>query len=130
MRNAMTDRIDARHDERGFTLAELLVAMTLTLVVLAGAFEVLQEATRPSAQAAPTSEVNQNLRVAMNIVIRDLIQAGEGDYGLRTGVSIPSGDGVDQIVRPGPEGADWRFPEEYTVLPAVSPASGLGIEVN
>lgn len=126
----MTDPIDARRNERGFTIAELLVAMTLTLIVLAGAFEVLQEASRSSAQAAATSEVNQNLRVAMNVVIRDLIQAGEGDYALRTGVSIPHGAGVDLIVRPGPAEAGWTFPDEYTVLPAVSPASGLGAEVN
>jgi len=49
---------------------------------------------------------------------------------LRTGVSIPSGDGVDLIVRPGPEGADWHFPAEYTVLPAISPASGIGVQIN
>ena len=130
MPDAITTRIERRGDDGGFTLAELMVAMSVTLIVLAGAFEVVQQAGRASALAASTSDVNQNLRVAMNVVIRDLIQAGEGDYGLRTGVSIPSGDGVDLIVRPGPEGADWHFPAEYTVLPAISPASGIGVQIN
>lgn len=116
--------------ERGLTLAELLVSMTLTLVVLAGVFEVLQQAGRTSATAASVTDVNQSIRVAMNVVIRDLIRAGEGDFSLRTGVSIPNGDGVDLIVRPSSPDTDWFFPATYTVLPAVSPADGLGPTVN
>lgn len=130
MPNDTSRPLGPRRGESGFTLAELMVAMTVTLIVLAGAFEVVQQSARASALAVSTSDVNQNLRVAMNVVIRDLIQAGEGDYGLRTGVSIPNGPGVDLIVRPGPAGADWRFPADYTVLPAVSPESGLGIAIN
>jgi len=70
------------------------------------------------------------MRVAMNVILRDLIQTGEGDFALRTGVAIPSGDGAVQIVRPGPPGSDWAFSSDYTALPAVSPASGIGPTVN
>ena len=117
-------------NDRGFSLTELLVGATLSLVVLAGVFEVLQQATRASNDAVTMTDVNQNVRVAMNVVIRDLVQAGEGDYSLRTGVPIPSGDGAEQIVRPSPAGITWLFPASYTVLPAVSPANGLGATVN
>lgn len=120
----------AARGNRGFTLTELLVAMSVTLAVTGAAFSALRDATRIAQAAAVMSDVNQTLRVAMNTVIRDLIQAGEGDYSLRTGVSIPSGDGVDPIVRPSPPGADWFFPAAYTALPAVSPASGAGPVVN
>lgn len=116
--------------ERGFSLVELLVGMTLTLVILAGALGVLQDAARASNEAAAITDVNQNIRVAMNMVIRDLVQAGEGDYSLRTGVSVPNGDGVDPIVRPSPDDAEWFFPASYTVLPAVSTGNGLGATVN
>jgi prepilin-type N-terminal cleavage/methylation domain-containing protein len=116
--------------ERGFSLTELLVSLTLTLTVLAGAYSAMREAGDATRQAATTSDLNQNLRVAMNIFIRDLSQAGEGDYGLRTGISIPSGNGVDPIVRPGPAGAAWTFAANYTALPAISPANGIGIVVN
>ena len=44
--------------------------------------------------------------------------------------SIPSGAGIDLIVRPGPAGSNWTFPDGYTVLPAVSPANGMGVAVN
>lgn len=127
---ATTDRSMTRADTRGFTIAELLVAMTVTLTVTAVAFSALRDAARASETAAVMSDVNQSLRIGMNLVIRDLIQSGEGDYSLRTGVSIPSGVGVDLIVRPGPPGANWFFPDTYTMLPAVSPANGIGPMVN
>ena len=117
------------HDA-GFSLIELLIAVSLTLTVLAGTFSMLQEAGRASRLASTTSDANQNLRIAMNAVLRDLIQAGEGDFGLRTGISIPTGAGVDPIVRPSPAGFTWSFPEHYTVLPAVSPGNGIGVVVN
>ena len=115
---------------RGFSLTELLVSLTLTLTIMGGAYSALREAADASSAATASSEVNQNLRIAMNTLIRDLMQAGEGDFGLRTGISIPSGDGVDAIVRPGPAGSDWTFPATYTVLPAVTPANGFGAVVN
>ena len=132
MRNqhSLITRTVSWSSERGFSLVEMMVAMTLTLTVLAGAYTAIQEAARASRMAAFASDTNQNLRVAMNAVIRDLIQAGEGDFGVRTGVPIPSGDGVDLIVRPHPAGSTWTFPDRYTVLPAVSPANGLGAVVN
>lgn len=120
----------ARASERGFSLPELLVATAITLTVLGGALRVLQEAAQTTRHATAATEVNQNVRVAMNVLIRDLLQAGEGDFGLRTGISIPSGAGADLIVRPGPAGANWTFPAGYTVLPAVSPANGIGVAVN
>jgi type II secretory pathway pseudopilin PulG len=116
--------------ERGFTVAELLVGTTILLVVLAGASEVIMETSRASALAASTTDVNQSTRIAMNVIIRDLTQAGEGDYALRTGVPIPSGDGAIAIERPRPLAADWDFPSRYTAIPAVSPENGIGIIVN
>ena len=113
--------------EHGFTLPELLIAMTLTLVVTSAALTALQDAARSSEAGAVMTDVNQNLRVAMNMVIRDLLQVGEGT---RTGISIPSGTGTLPIVRPGPPGADWSFPETYTVLPAVSMDNNVGEMVN
>jgi prepilin-type N-terminal cleavage/methylation domain-containing protein len=120
----------ARASERGFSLPELLVASAITLTVLGGVFSVLQETGQATRLAAITTDVNQNVRVAMNVLIRDLLLAGEGDFGLRTGISIPNGAGIDLIVRPGPAGSNWTFPDGYTVIPAVSPANGMGAAVN
>ena len=114
----------------GFTITELLIAMAVTLAVTGAAFTALRDANRAAEAVGVMSDVNQTLRIAMNTVMRDLSQAGEGDYGLRTGVSIPNGAGTDLIVRPGPADAEWYFPDTYTVLPAVSPASGIGPVIN
>jgi hypothetical protein len=101
--------------------------MTITLIVTGAALVALQEAGRSSESVSVIADVNQNLRVAMNMLIRDLLQTGEGT---RTGIPIPTGDGVLPIVRPGPAGSDWTFPDRYTVLPAVSPENGTGVLVN
>jgi type II secretory pathway pseudopilin PulG len=115
---------------RGFTLTELLVATAVTLAVMGVSFTALRDANRAAEAVGVMSDVNQTLRIAMNTLIRDLSQAGEGDYGLRTGISIPSGEDVDLIVRPGPATSDWFFPATYTALPAVSPANGIGPVIN
>ena len=113
--------------ERGFTLPELLVAMVITTVVTGGALAALQQANQAAEIGSVRTDLNQNLRVAMNMVIKDLLQAGEGT---RTGISIPSGVGSQPIPRPGPEGADWDFDHEFTVLPAVAPGDDIGTVVN
>jgi prepilin-type N-terminal cleavage/methylation domain-containing protein len=118
-------------DNSGFTLTELLIATAVTLAVTGAAFTALRDANRAAEAVGVMSDVNQTLRIAMNTVMRDLSQAGEGDYGLRTGVSIPSGDeDLDLIVRPSPATSEWFFPATYTALPAVSPANGIGPVVN
>jgi prepilin-type N-terminal cleavage/methylation domain-containing protein len=114
-------------DQRGFTLAELMVAMVLTTVVSATAFSALQDANRMSEAALTMSDVNQNLRVAMNILIKDLLAAGEG---IPTGgIPIPVG-GDNAVVRPGPPDSDWEFEEGWSTLPAVSPGDAIGTIVN
>lgn len=112
------------HGERGFTLPELLVAMVITMIITGAALTALQDANRASEAGAVMTDVNQNLRVAMNLVIRDLLQTGEG---IPTGgIPVPTGEGIEAIVRPGPQGADWEFPSEWVVLPAVSPGDDIG----
>jgi prepilin-type N-terminal cleavage/methylation domain-containing protein len=114
--------------ERGFTLPELLVAMVLTLTVLAAAGTALQDASRASEAGATMTDVNQNLRIGMNVLIKDLLQTGEG---IPTGgIPIPSGAGAEPVARPGPVGSDWEFPAEWATLPAVSPGAGIGPLVN
>jgi hypothetical protein len=113
-------------DERGLTLPELLVATFLTLTVSATAFSVLQDATRTTEGVMAMSDVNQNLRVALNILIRDLMSTGQG---VPIG-GIPFPTGGTTVVRPGPPAAEWEFEEDWTTLPAVSPGDGIGQLVN
>jgi prepilin-type N-terminal cleavage/methylation domain-containing protein len=113
-------------DQRGFTLPELLVASFLTLTVSATAFSALIDANRTTEGVMAMSDVNQNLRVAMNVLIRDLLSTGEG---IPTGgISFPTG-GIE-VVRPGPPASDWHFDAAWNTLPSVSPGNNIGEVVN
>lgn len=119
----------ARHiaaEQRGFSFPELLVAMGLTVVVSALTFQALQGATRATEAVMAMSDVNQNLRVAMNVLIRDLMSTGEG---IPTGgISFPTGG--TKVRRPGPPGSLWNFDDLWSTLPSVSPGDDIGVHVN
>jgi prepilin-type N-terminal cleavage/methylation domain-containing protein len=115
-------------DQRGFTLPELMVATVLTMIVTASALTALQQSNRASEAGAIMTDVNQNLRIAMNLVIRDLLETGDG---IPTGgIPIPSGTGAEDIVRPGPPGANWFFDTNWVTAPAVIPGAGIGPIIN
>jgi prepilin-type N-terminal cleavage/methylation domain-containing protein len=59
-------------DERGFTLTELLVAMSVGIVVLLAAFTVLDRSFSASSQIADRSDALQRGRLAMDLVTRQL----------------------------------------------------------
>ncbi len=82
-----------RHDRRGFSLVELLVSMAVTSLVMGGVFSVMTSATRAQNSVRHVTNMNNNLRVAMDLLVRDMIQAGQG---LPSGmvVSVPSGAGA------------------------------------
>lgn len=112
-------------DQRGISLVELVIGMGLMTLVLGGAFATMMEATRANDTVRLTTGMNNNLRVAMDLLVRDMIQAGQG---LPAGkvVSIPSGIGALPIERPGPAGQAYTFDPAATTLQAVTVGAGLG----
>jgi prepilin-type N-terminal cleavage/methylation domain-containing protein len=115
--------------EHGFTLVELLVAMAVTIIVLGGTLVAMTNAFRASESAKGTTGMNSNLRVGMDMMVRDFIQTGQG---LPVGrvVSVPNGDGATPIVRPGPPGTAYTFDPNEPVLSAVTPGPELGPQIN
>jgi prepilin-type N-terminal cleavage/methylation domain-containing protein len=65
----VTERL---HDERGFTLTELLVAVTIGMVILMAAFMVLDRTISASGQIADRTEALQRGRTAMDLMTREL----------------------------------------------------------
>jgi prepilin-type N-terminal cleavage/methylation domain-containing protein len=59
-------------DQRGFTLAELMVVMALTGLVLAGVFSIQQQGTNSYLMGAGRVETQQNARVALDLMTREL----------------------------------------------------------
>ena len=73
---------DYLHSHRGFSLVELLIAMALVGVIMGAVYSLYATAQRTSYSQDETVEVQQNLRIAMDTVTRDLRMAGMlVDYG-------------------------------------------------
>jgi len=109
--------------EAGFSLAEFLVSMVLTMVVLGISLATFNDSVSLNQLAGLVADTDQNLRSGLSMLTRDLIQAGEG---IPTGgVPVPSGGASTPINRPGPVGVAYTFPAG-TVVPAVTPGAALG----
>src|SRR5258708_30421851 len=87
----------SRKSGNGFTLVELLIAMLVTAAILAGAVQLFRQSLQTSDLTVRRSEVQTEVRAALNQIERDLSQAGTGvPLG---GVPIPSA----ATCRAGPE---------------------------
>ena len=113
-----------RKRETGFTLLEVLVAMTLMLIILGATVGTLTDAIHATQAVTLMADTQENLRAGMNYIERDLVQAGEGLP--QTGITIPNTGGVSAVNRPGPTGIG-TFPTSWTVLPDISPGNQLGL---
>ncbi len=121
MQNAMTidsPRLVRRlKGDGGFSLMELMVATFVTMVVLATTLGALNDGIRAADTAGLVAEMQHNSRTGLNMLTRDLMQAGQGiPIG---GIPIPSGAGAVPINRPGPS-VSMTFPTTWVQLPALS----------
>jgi prepilin-type N-terminal cleavage/methylation domain-containing protein len=87
--------------EAGFTLIELIVAMAIMLVVLAGVFAAMTNAMTAEQTARGITTLNGHLRSSMDLVVRDMLQVGQG-LPLGRVIGVPNGPGSTAITRPGP----------------------------
>ena len=130
MQNAMTIdllRLVRRlKGDGGFSLIELMVATFVTMVVLATTLGALSDGIRAADTAGLVAEMQHNSRTGLNMMTRDLMQAGQGiPIG---GIPIPSGGGAVPINRPGPS-VSMTFPTTWVQLPAVSSGQALGPDI-
>ena len=119
--NKLTD-----HFQRGFTLAELMVGMTIGLIVLSGVSSAYLASSRAGRDSQTSSEQVENGRQALEFIAYDLRHAGYfGQW------SLPPAAGA---VLPDPcETADLAamfqataFPVQAYDAPAASPLTCLG----
>jgi len=113
----------------GFTLVEVLIAVTVMMIILAVTLSMLTDAIHTVEGVSLMADTQQNLRAGMNYIVRDLVQAGVGIP--QGGVTIPNTAGVSAVTRPGPYTAPatsfGTFPAAWTVIPAISPGFQLGV---
>lgn len=128
----MTSRT-ARTDA-GFSLPEVMISMGIMLVILAGVFSAMTSAMKAEQTASAITTVNNNLRSSMDLVVRDLLQVGQG-MPLGRVIGIPNGGAATGITRPGPAaaGACPGVPATFPVqanLSAVTVGPDLGPAIN
>jgi len=94
-------RTGKHNDGSGFTLLEMMISMALGLVVLASAVGLYSKAMDANYQVSQRAEMQQNDRVATDLLSRDISVAG---YGLPPGgVQLPVG-GTSSLIACGPGG--------------------------
>ncbi len=72
-------------DQEGFTLIELLVGMVIGVIVIAAAFTTLTMTRKALRANEQTVDMQQNIRVAMELLSRDIKLAGFGSPGVNIG---------------------------------------------
>jgi type IV pilus assembly protein PilW len=83
-------RFRSAMNEKGITLIELLVALVISAILIAGIYRVFVAQTRAYTVQDQVVEVQQNVRGAMEILLRDLRMAGCDDDNLNSTVTIPT----------------------------------------
>jgi len=112
--------------ETGVTLVELLVAITITLVVMATTLGAFTDALRANESVVQLADMTDNLRAGMNLMVGDFIQTGAG---IPTG-GIPIPAGGLPINRPSPPGMAYTFGVGATSLASISPGPSMGPAVS
>ncbi len=110
--------------QAGFSLIELLVAMTIALIIMATVLSAFSDTMHTNEAVTLMADMHQNLRAGTNLVIRDLIQAGTGVP--TGGIPIPNGTGAQPINRPGPTGTALTLDPTWTALPAITTGANVG----
>lgn len=97
-----------RRREQGFTLVELLVTMAITTVILGATMAAMSDAIKATESASQISDMNNGLRTAMDLMVRDMLQVGQGLPGGRA-ILVPNGGAAVAMQLPGPEGSNFQL---------------------
>jgi type IV pilus assembly protein PilW len=99
--------------ERGFTLVELMIAIVISSVVVAGGYTVLTTTHKATISNERAIGTQQNIRVAMELIARDIKLAG---FGMPDSTFPPVG-GIAGNCAPGGTAAAIRPVDNNAALP-------------
>lgn len=120
------------HREKGFSLIEVMIATAVMLIIMGATLSMLTDAMHANEAVVAMADMQDNLRASLNLMVRDLIQAGGGiPIG---GISIPYTDPLNNpggapippaMNRPSPPTKAYTFPLASAIT-AVNPGFALG----
>src|SRR5580704_16581080 len=96
--------------QAGFSLLEILIATALMVVIMGTTLRALSDATHANEAVTLMADSQQNLRAAMNYMVKDIVEAGEGLP--QGGIPVPNAVTIanpapliaSAVNRPGPVG--------------------------
>ena len=80
--------------QRGYTLVELMVAVTIAVFLLAGLFTILRQTRNTSSQTTGLSQLQDDERVAMSILTNVIEHAGYAPEATGSGQTLMIADGT------------------------------------
>jgi type IV pilus assembly protein PilW len=70
--------VSPRPNQEGFSMIELIVALTVMLIVVGVVFSLARDSMKVAATTYELTDAQQNMRTAQEFINRDLINAGDG----------------------------------------------------
>ena len=129
-------RYQPKQNQQGLTLVEIMVAITISLVLLAGIIKIFQSAKQSYNIQQALSRIQENARLVTDVMIRDLSTSGymgclgstdevintlkekTASYDFATAIEGSEGG-------TNPDSITIRHVSEATAIPVVQPMTGL-----
>jgi len=111
--------------DHGFTVIEFSIASLATMVILASVFSLMTTVFSASADMGQIMQTQQNLRVAMNTITREITMAGTGLPA--NGIAVPNGGDAETLSRPGAGGV---LATPNNTIAMIAPGNGIGPTIN
>lgn len=83
---------------RGFTLMEMLISMAISITVMAAAAQLFSQGVDATWVESQKAEMQQDLRATANLMVKDIILAGQGLQNAESGIALPNGGGAQRPI--------------------------------
>ena len=120
-----TQRREGTNPAGGFTLIEFAISNLAVMIMLAATFTLLNTIFTANSGIADVMQTQQNIRVAMNMITRDVTMAGTGLPS--GGIAVPNGTNSSALSRPG-VGGTLATPNNTIAI--LAPGDGAGPAIN
>lgn len=84
-----TPHARATRNQEGFTLIEVMVALTVMLIIVAAVFALMRDSMKVATTTYELTDAQQNMRTAHEFINRDLVNAGDGLESI-SNIRVPS----------------------------------------